>query len=91
MDEQLANRLDRFERRLDDVAKTLETLARVEERQFMQTETLSRLWKSVEALEKRVDDIESNTASKPITVILWGALVVSGGIIGFLTNIILRI
>jgi len=85
MDE-LTQRLDRFERRLDDVAKTLETLARVEERQFMQTKTLDRMFTQLTDLNNRVDDVEDKVKTSPMVTILWGALVVAGGIIGFLIN-----
>jgi len=89
LDEQLTKRLDRFEERLDDVVSALQTLARVEERQFMQTETLNRLWKSVDSIDKRVDDLEDSAPSKPINIILWSGLAICGTIIGFLTNIII--
>lgn len=91
MEEQLVQRLDRFEKRLDDVVSALQTLARVEERQFMQTDTLNRLWKSVDSIDKRVDDLEENAPSKPINVMLWSALVIFGTVIGFLINVIVRV
>ena len=85
MDE-LTQRLDRFENRLDHIGKTLETLARVEERQFMQTKTLDRMFTQLTALESRVDDVESKVKITPMVTVLWSALVISGGVIGFLFN-----
>ena len=85
MDE-LTQRLDRFENRLDHIGKTLETLARVEERQFMQTKTLDRMFTQLTALESRVDDVESKVKITPMVTVLWSALVIAGGVIGFLFN-----
>lgn len=85
MDE-LTQRLDRFERRLDDVAKTLETLARVEERQFMQTKTLDRMFSQLTDLSDRVDNVEDKVKTSPMVTVLWAALVASASIIGFLFN-----
>lgn len=87
MDE-LTQRLDRFENRLDHIGKTLETLARVEERQFMQTKTLDRMFTQLNDLQNRVDDVEGKVKTSPMVTFLWGALVVSGSIIGFLLSYI---
>lgn len=85
MDE-LTQRLDRFENRLDHIGKTLETLARVEERQFMQTKTLDRMFDQLMDLQSRVDDVEDKVKTSPMVTVLWGALVVSATVIGFLLN-----
>jgi len=61
MSDELNSRLDRFERKLDQVADALLTLVRVEERQVHHENSSAQLRKWVEDHEQRISAVEKVT------------------------------
>jgi len=58
MTRQVTDRLDRLEGKVDRMVEILSTVARVEERQAQQRETVGRVWTAIEAFEARINELE---------------------------------
>lgn len=71
MYEQLSNRFSKVEEKIDKLSETVVQLARVEERQTNQTGEISRIHKTLDKHEARIDAVEDVvTERKPIFGIL---------------------
>ena len=84
--QQFEARLDRFESKIDSIEKALVALAMVEERQIQQRDTNERIFKAIEAIEKRERTLEINSSRNAWNIggfakAAW--LIVAAGIGGF--------
>jgi len=79
-------RLKRFEDKLDAINESLITLARIEERVTTILKNNERLHGQINALDTRVDDLESNSAVQHFTLdkgerLFWIAITVVAGLL----------
>lgn len=90
MFDQLGKRLDRMEGKIDTLSETVVQLARIEERQTNQSDAITRIGKTLDKHETRMDGIENEmdglqaqaSEAKPIFGIAKyvGAGILGGGI-----------
>lgn len=90
MFEQLGNRLDRMEGKIDVLSATVVQLARIEERQTNQSDAITRIGKTLDKHENRMEGIEDEVdelqtkaqEAKPVFSIIKyvGAGILGGGI-----------
>lgn len=96
MSDDIINRLDRFENKLDKLADAVLTIARVEERQSQHSRTLERVWTEVAAvrddatdLKARVGEIETKQAQARVNMswierIAWTVITVGAASISII-------
>lgn len=90
MFDQLGKRLDRMEGKIDTLSETVVQLARIEERQTNQSDAITRIGKTLDkhetrmdGMEHEVDDLQAKAQeAKPVFSVLkyMGAGILGGGI-----------
>jgi len=85
----VVKKLDEVSGKVDRMSEALLTLTRVEERQAMTTETMNRVWGVIENQAARIGALETAKANIIHVHALWALLAGSGGIIGYLFNMVL--
>ena len=90
MFDQLGKRLDRMEGKIDVLSETVVQLARIEERQTNQSDAITRIGKTLDKHETRMDGIDNEMdglqakaqEAKPVFSVLKyvGAGILGGGI-----------
>jgi len=87
-DIQVISRLDELQEDVKEISQALVTLARIEERQDTANKAIERLWQRIETYETRIDNIEKRLGNQTQIALLWSAMVVMGGVIGYLLNLV---
>lgn len=87
-DTQIIHRLDELQEDVKEISQALVTLARIEERQDTANKAIERLWQRIETYEQRIDQIERRLGNQTQIALLWSAMVVMGGVIGYLLNLV---
>ena len=64
----LSPRLDRIDAKLDKLSDAISRLARIEERITHQTSGMNRLDQSVEALERRMREVENQSSARGVII-----------------------
>lgn len=85
---QIIHRLDELQEDIKEISQALVTLARIEERQDTANKAIDRLWHRIESYEVRIDNIENRLGNQTQIALLWSAMVVMGGVIGYLINLV---
>lgn len=81
-------KIDSVQSQVTEITRTLQTLARVEERMSFQKEGMARMGKQLDNLEERVSKIEQSNAGEKEKVsgierFVWVAITAIAGIIGY--------
>ncbi len=84
----LSPRLDRIDAKLDKLSDAISRLARIEERITHQTTGMNRLDQSVDALERRMRDVENQSSARGVIIghierFGWIAVAALVGVVGY--------
>lgn len=78
--------LDNLQDEVKEISQALVTLARIEERQHHANKAIEKMHGTLEKYEARIVELEVKSSNQLTMAALWSALVVAGGIIGYLFN-----
>ncbi len=78
--------LDVLQEEVKEISKALVSLAVISERQATANKAIERMHETLDKYESRLDALEAKSSSQITTSALWSALVIAGGIIGYLFN-----